>query len=255
MSSGPSGTPVRWSTAEVSRMAGVSSRTLRHYDHVGLLRPAGTGAGGLRWYGRAELLRLQHVLLLRELGLGLDDIAGVLDGVQDEVEALRHHHDRLLADADRLLRLADTVEKTIIERTGGTIMSAEKLFDGFRNDEYAAEARERWGDQAVAAQERAAGWDDATAAEVRDEGEAIHRRLAEALAAGIATDDPAVQGVVAEHHAWVSRFWTPDAAAYTGLGRLYVDDERFTATLDAHRPGLAAYLCEAMAVYADTRLA
>lgn len=247
--------PERWSTVEVARMAGISSRTLRHYDHVGLLVPAETGAGGLRWYGRPELLRLQHVLLLRELGLGLDDIAGVLDGVQDEVEALRHHHDRLLGEADRLLRLADTVEKTITERTGGTTMTADKLFDGFRNDEYAAEARERWGDQAVATQQRVAGWDDATQARVRDEGEVIHRRLAEAMAAGIATDDPAVQGIVAEHHAWVSRFWTPDAAAYTGLGRLYVDDERFTASIDAHRPGLAAYLCEAMAIHADTRLA
>ena len=245
----------RWSTAAVARMAGISSRTLRHYDHVGLLTPADTGPGGLRWYGRPELLRLQHVLLLRELGLGLDDIAGVLDGVTDEVEALRGHHERLLGEADRLLRLADTVEKTVIERTGGTTMEAEQIFDGFRNDPYAAEARERWGDQAVEAQRRAASWDAGTAARVRDEGDDIHRRLAEALRAGTLPDEPAVQDIVAEHHAWVSRFWTPDAAAYTGLGRLYVDDERFTATIDAHEPGLAAYLCAAMAAFADLRLA
>jgi MerR family transcriptional regulator, thiopeptide resistance regulator len=244
----------RWSTAEVARMAGVSSRTLRHYDHAGLLPPAATGRGGLRWYGRPELLRLQHVLLLRELGLGLDDIAHVLDGTTDEVEALRRHHERLLGEADRLLRLADTVAKTIVERTGGTTVTAEELFDGFRHDPYAAEARERWGEQAVEAQRRAASWDGATAARIRDEGEAIHRRLAAALRAGTAPDDPAVQEIVAEHHSWVSRFWTPDAAAYTGLGRLYVDDERFTATIDAHEPGLSAFLCAAMAAYASARL-
>ncbi len=247
--------PRRWSTAEVARMAGVSSRALRHYHHVGLLVPADTGPGGLRRYGRPELLRLQHLLLLRELGLGLDDIARVLAGVTDEVDALRRHRERLLAEADRLHRLADTVERSIIDRTGGTTVTAEKLFDGFRHDPYAAEARERWGEQAVQSQRRAASWDDATAARVRDEGEAIHRRLAEALRAGTAPDDPAVQDLVAEHHAWVSRFWTPDAAAYTGLGRLYVDDERFTATIDAHERGLAAYLCAAMATYAATRLA
>jgi DNA-binding transcriptional MerR regulator len=244
-----------WSTAEVARMAGVSSRTLRHYDHVRLLTPAETGPGGLRRYGRAELLRLQHVLLLRELGLGLDDVADVLDGVTDEVDALRRHRERLLGEADRLLRLADTVDKTIIERTGGTTVAAEELFDGFRNDPYAAEARERWGEQAVEAQRRAASWDDATAARIRDEGEAIHHDLAEMLRAGRSPEDPAVQDLVARHHAWVSRFWTPDAAAYTGLGRLYVDDERFTATIDAHEPGLAAYLCAAIATYAQTRLA
>ena len=244
-----------WSTAEVARIAGVSSRTLRHYDHVGLLRPAGTGPGGVRRYGRPELLRLQHVLLLRELGLGLDDIAAVLGGTTDEVDALRRHHCRLVAEVDRLRRLADTVEKTIDEREGGRTMEAEELFDGFRNDPYAAEAREHWGEQAAEVRRRAASWDGATAARVRDEGDAVHRALAEALRSGAAPGDPAVQQVVARHHRWVSRFWEPDAEAYAGLGRLYVDDERFTATIDAHEPGLAAFLCAAMDVYARTRLA
>src|SRR5690348_8598134 len=160
--------PERWSTAEVARMAGISARALRHYDHVGLLHPAATGRGGLRWYGRPELLRLQHLLLLRELGLGLRDIAAVLDGDADEVEALRRHRARLRSEAGRLLRLAGTVEKTIIERTGGTTMDAHEIFEGFRHNPYAEEARERWGEQATDARRRAAGWDDATAAAVRD---------------------------------------------------------------------------------------
>jgi len=243
-----------WSTAEVARIAGVSSRTLRHYDHVGLVRPAGTGPGAVRRYGRPELLRLQHVLLLRELGLGLDAIAAVVQGAKDEVDALRRHHDRLLAEADRLRRLAATVEKTIIERTGGRTMEAEELFVGFRNDPHAAEARERWGEEAARVQRRAASWDGATAARVRDEGEGVHAALAEALRSGAAPDDPMVQDIVARHHLWVCRFWEPDAPAYTGLGRLYVDDERFTATIDAHEPGLAAFLCAAMEVFARTRL-
>src|SRR4029453_2150920 len=93
---------MRWSTAEVARMSRVSSRTLRHYDHVGLLPPAHTGHGGIRYYERPQLLRLQHILVLRELGLGLDDIADVLTGGTDEVAALRRHHARLLAESGRL---------------------------------------------------------------------------------------------------------------------------------------------------------
>jgi MerR family transcriptional regulator, thiopeptide resistance regulator len=245
---------MRWSTAELARMSRVSSRTLRHYDHVGLLPPAHTGHGGLRFYERPQLLRLQHILVLRELGLGLDDIGAVLDGEADEVAALRRHHDRLLAESDRLRRLAATVAATIDERRDGPTMAAEKLFDGFRDDPYAAEARERYGDTAVEAQRRAASWDDATAAGVQAEAAAVHRDLAAAMAAGTPVDDAGVQEIVARHHTWVSHFWTPGRDAYIGLGRLYVDDERFTATIDATAAGLAVYLRDAIAVYAEARL-
>lgn len=235
-------------------MSRVSSRTLRHYDHVGLLPPARTGHGGIRLYERPQLLRLQHILVLRELGLGLDDIGAVLDGATDEVVALRRHHERLLAESDRLRTLAATVARTIDEKEDGPAMAAEELFEGFRNDPYAAEARERYGEEAVRAQERAAGWDTDTAVSVMAEGDAVHRDLAAAMAAGTPVDDAGVQDVIARHHAWVCRFWTPGRDAYTGLGQLYVDDERFTATIDATAPGLAVYLRDAIAVYARERL-
>ncbi len=243
-----------WSTAELVRLTGISSRTLRHYDHVGLLVPAGTGAGGQRLYGRTELQRLQHVLLLRELGMGLTEIASVLDGQDDEVEALRRHHDRLLADADRLRRLADTVAKSIEEREGGDPMSAEEMFAAFRDDPHGAEARERWGDEAVAVQQKAAGWSREEARDVHGEMGAVHRRLAELMAAGEPVDAPGVQDAVGAHHAWVSRFWVPGREAYIGLGEMYVEDPRFTATIDGYGTGLSPYLRDAMAVYARTRL-
>ncbi|MEJ3654753.1 MerR family transcriptional regulator [Actinomycetes bacterium KLBMP 9759] len=245
---------MRWSTAEVARMSRVSSRTLRHYDHVGLLPPAGTGHGGLRFYERPQLLRLQHILVLRELGLGLDDIRAVIDGSTDEVAALRHHHDRLLAESERLRTLAATVARTIDEREDGPFMAAEKLFEGFRDDRYAAEARELYGERAVESQRRVASWDEGKAGEVKAEMTAVHEALAAAMNAGAAVDDPSVQEIVARHHAWVSHFWTPGREAYIGLGQLYVDDERFTASIDAAAIGLAAYLRDAMAVYANARL-
>ena len=84
-----------WTTEEVVRASGVTSRTLRHYDEIGLLRPAAIAPNGHRWYEREQLVRLQRILLLRDLGLRLDVIADVLDGETDEVAALRRHRDLL----------------------------------------------------------------------------------------------------------------------------------------------------------------
>jgi TipAS antibiotic-recognition protein len=106
----------------------------------------------------------------------------------------------------------------------------------------------------VRAQQRAASWGDGVARGVAAEGEAINREVAAAMAAGTPVDDPAVQALIARHHAWVCNFWTPDREAYTGLGRLYVDDERFTATIDRSGAGLSVYLRDAIAVYAEANL-
>ena len=234
-------------------MSGVSSRTLRRYHQTGLLRPARTGHGGLRFYERPQLRRLQHILVLRELGLGLPDIGAVLDGGTEEVAALRRHLDRLLAEADRLRTLAATVAATIDKRDG-TELAAEKMFEGFRNAPYAAEARERWPEEYAESQRLIEGWSEDDARGVRAEGDAVNVDLAAAMRAGVIVDDPAVQDTVARHHAWVSRFWTSGRDAYVGLGQMYVDDERFIAAYDAVSPGLAGYLRDAIAVYAEQRL-
>ncbi len=138
-----------WSIAEVARMSDVTSRTLRHYDAVGLLPPAWVAADGRRYYRRPELLRLQRILLLRELGMGLKPIAEALEREADPVTVLREHRDRLAGERDRLARLVRTVDATIESLEGGAEMTAEQMFDGFEHNPYEAEARERWGDEAV----------------------------------------------------------------------------------------------------------
>lgn len=234
-------------------MAKVSSRTLRHYDGVGLLTPAWTAPDGRRHYGRAELLRLQRILLLRELGLGLGDIAAALavEDARDEVSVLVEHRHRLLAERERLLRLARTVESTIESMRKDGDMSAEKLFEGFEHNPYEAEARERWGDQAVdASTERMRTWTPEQAELARSGYPEVHEGMAVFLAAGVPVDDPRVQELVAKHHRITSLFWTPDAEAYRNLGQMYVDDERFIRTIGG--PDVAAYLRDAMAAYART---
>lgn len=247
-----------WSIADVARMSNVTSRTLRHYDAIGLLRPSRVATGGRRYYGRAELLRLQRILLLRDLGLGLDVIADVLrrDGGASTADALRRHRNWLIEERKRLGRLLCTVEATIENIEKGEDMAAEKLFEGFEHNPYEAEARERWGDEAVdASYRRMQGWSAQDAEKARTGYSTVHEGLAPLLAAGVPVDDPRVQDLVQLHYEVTSLFWTPDAEAYQGLGRMYVDDERFRQNISAGNDALVEYLRDAMAVYAQARLA
>ena len=251
-------TPEAWTIGDVARLAGVSTRTLRHYDAVGLLRPTGVAAGGRRLYGHAELLQLQQILVLRELGVGLPTVAEILAGDDPgavRLERLREHHARLLAERDRFDRLARTVEATLRSLEGGTQMAAKDLYAGFDNSQYEAEARERWGDDAVDRSHAAwQGLGPQGQAAMHEENAAIGTGLAALMADGVDVRDQRVQDLVARHYRQIATFWTPNRESYTGLGQMYVDDERFTATYDAFAPGLAPYLRNAMAVYADANL-
>lgn len=247
-----------WTIGEVARLSGVTSRTLRHYDSIGLLTPFGTAPGGRRLYGRDELVRLQQILVLRELGVDLPSIGRVVRSGDDrgtQLKVLRRHHERLLAERDRYDRLAATVATTMQSLDGGRTMTAKDLYAGFDNSEYEVEARERWGTEAVdrgtsAWARLGAGGQDAHHAEAT----AIGESLAACLADGVPVDSPRVQALVARHHAQIALFWTPNRVSYTGLGQMYVDDPRFTATYDAYAPGLAPFLRDAMAVWAEENL-
>ena len=138
------------SIQEVARLTGTTSRTLRHYDAIGLLEPSRVGDNGYRWYDDRELVRLQRILLLRGLGLGLPDIRRVLEREQDETAALRHHLDWLRSEQRRLERQAASVERTITARENGGPLVAENMFDGFDHTQYKDEVEQRWGKDAYA---------------------------------------------------------------------------------------------------------
>jgi len=247
--------PRSWSIAEVSRESNVSSRTLRHYHQLGLLVPAYTGHNGYRYYGHTELLRLQRILLLRELGLGLEAIAEVLAGQTSQLEALGVHRRWLLAERDRLDRMAATVDATMTALRQGDTMSAEDIFKDFDNNPYEQEARQRWGDRAIEdSKARHAAMTDAEKKAFLQEARDINEELARCFDAGLKADAPDVQAAVDRHYKWVCASWTPDAESYVGLGRMYVEDPRFTAFYDKSRAGLAPYLFEGIKAYAASRL-
>lgn len=249
-----------WSIVEVARYASVSSRTLRHYDDIGLVPPAYVGSNGYRYYEREQLRRLQEVLVLRELGLPLDAVARVLDGTRDRAAVLREHRAALLAEGDRIARLADTVERTIAEIEGDdtmTPLSPEELFDGFDADtqqQYEAELVDRYGPEAQAkideSWRRVGKLSKEDAARIQAEIAQRDGEYAALLGAGVDPADPRAQAVTADHYRWVCEVWTPESDAFAGLGDLYVDSPDFKARYDAVLPGLAEYVRDAMAVYA-----
>ncbi|ATE57599.1 MerR family transcriptional regulator [Actinosynnema pretiosum] len=251
-----------WSIAEVARMAKVTSRTLRHYDAIGLLAPARTGGNGYRYYEREQLLRLQQILLLRDLGLGLDTVAEVLDGRHTALDVLHNHLAWLRAERERLALLAATVTRTIDELEGRTAVSrTEELFDGFDADlqaRYEAELVERFGERVVEpiaeGKERMKGWSPADAAGFKAEWEEIAAAFGEVAASGAAPDSAEALAVTARHHRWLLRSWTPNRESYTGLGQLYADSPEFSAQLDAHGAGVANYTRDAMAAFAAAEL-
>lgn len=244
--------------ARLSRMSGVTSRTLRHYDQIGLLTPALTSADGRRHYGRDEVLRLQHILVLRELDTPLADIARIVDADDPAVTAatLRDHLAALTAQRDRFARLASTVARTIDSLEKGTTMTNEDILNGFDHKRYQPQARERWGDEAV--DRSNAKW-ESLGKEGQQRHLDTHREVVEALGAairvGFAPDSTEVQEIVAKHYAWVSLFWTPTAETYRGLTQMYVDDERFRRNYDEVAPGAAVLLRDAADIYAGRELA
>ncbi|MFI5712502.1 TipAS antibiotic-recognition domain-containing protein [Kribbella sp. NPDC051620] len=248
---------VAWSIAEVARESGVTSRTLRHYHAIGLLIPARTAPNGRRYYEEEQLLRLQQILLLRDLGLSLDVVAEVLErrSSASTIEVLGRHEEWLLREQLRIGQLIRTVDTTIANLSEGGEMKPEKVFEGFEHNPYEAEARERWGDEAVdASYERMRGWTEQDVEFARTGQVRVHEGIAALKAEGADVHDPTVQELIQLHYEVTSLFWTPNRAAYKGLGQMYVDDERFRRTIGGGDDSVVEYLRDAMTVYADTNL-
>ena len=239
---------------QLARLAGVSVRTLHHYDAIGLLKPGRRSASGYRLYAHADLLRLQQILFYRELDLPLAEIGRILDDPDfDPAAALRGHRQALEARLGRLHRLLRTLDETLNQYEGGTMLTDAELYQGFPPERIAAirkQARELYGEERVAESEKKAkAMGKARWAETNLEAEAINRDLAAQMSAGRDPGAPEVRAIVARHHAWIRNFWTPDAASYRGLGRLYIENPEFRAYYDKTAPGLAEFLCRAIESY------
>ncbi len=247
-----------YTVSQLAGMAGVSVRTLHHYDQIGLLKPSARTEAGYRLYQEQDLLRLQQILFFKELDLPLDEIRSILDDPGfDPLQALEQHRQLLQQRMVRLTRLLHTVERTIKRLTEDTMpLTDEELYEGFPKEKierYKREAREMYGTARVEeTEQRVKHMSKAQWQAVKAEGGEVMT----ALAALVDRDpaDPEVQALIARHYAWVNHFYTPTAEVYRGLGRLYVEHPEFRATHDAFHPRLAEFMAAAMAHYADTAL-
>lgn len=260
-------TKADWSIQEIARLAGTTSRTLRHYDDIGLLPPSRIAANGYRHYDGEALVRLQRILLLRELGLGLPQIADVLgaDAAPTEAAALETHLALLRAEQNRLARQIASVESTITALRGGENLMAENMFDGFDHTQYKEEVEERWGRQAYADSDRWwRGMTDAERADWQQRVSDLGRDWVATAESGADPASPEAQELARRHVEWLTGIpGTPAAApggdvkAYvTGLGEMYVADPRFGAnyaTSDGGTRG-AEFVRDALRIYADGNL-
>ncbi len=243
---------MEYSITEVAALAGVTSRTLRHYDAIGLL-PAGRQVrSGYRSYRQADLVRLQRILLLREQGLGLPDIARILAGRTDDRVALQTHLEQLRAQRGRLERQIASVQRTVTALKKEEQMQAEDMFDGFDHTTYREEVEQRWGEQAYAESDR---WWRGLGEEGKQafmaEAAAISAAWQDLRAEGVAVDDDRAARLAARHVRWIQQGWggrQPSSEAIEGLAQMYVADERFAANYGG--PAGATYVRDALLIHA-----
>jgi DNA-binding transcriptional MerR regulator len=244
---------------EVAEMAGVSVRTLHHYDRIGLLHPETVTPAGYRLYTDRNLERLQQILFFKEIGFTLQEIKQIIDSPHfDRKKALQSHREWLLEKKKRLEEMIKTVDRTILSLEGGIRMEGREMFEGFdmtaieqHREKYADEAKRLYGKEIVEETERRTSrYTKEDWAAVMGKWDDLFNRIAAAMDKGPA--DLGVQQAVGELRQPITdSFYDCTVEIFRGLGDLYVNDERFTANIDRYKPGLASFLRKAMHLYCD----
>ena len=249
---------MEYTVLKLSKMAGVSTRTLRYYDEIGILKPAKINSSGYRIYSQREVDKLQQILFYRELGVALESVKDIIsDASFDDVKALKEHHEKLLDKKNQLDILIANVEKSIAAKERSVIMSDKEKFEGFKKKlvsdnetKYGREIREKYGSDAV---DKSNNKLKNMTQEEYDKVTELENMVMEALKAAYETGDPAseqAQKAADLHREWLSFYWDSyTVGAHAGVAQMYVDDERFKAYYDKDQPGLAEFLRDAVLIY------
>lgn len=249
---------MEYTVQRLGQLAGVSTRTLRYYDELGILKPARINSSGYRIYGQAEVDRLQQILFYRELGVSLEDIKKIMtDPSFEAAAALKVHREKLLKKRAQLELLITNVEKTIAHAEGRIVMSDQEKFSGFKKKliednekKYGKEIREKYGSDTV----------DQSNAKLMNMTEEeyntvtnLAKQIEVTLNQAFKTGDPAgelAQRAADLHKQWLTFYWREySKEAHAGLAQMYVDDERFKTYYDKEQPGTAEFLRDAIRIY------
>ena len=250
---------MEYTVQRLANLAGISSRTLRYYDEIGILKPARINSSGYRIYGSKEVDRLQQILFYRELGMDLESIKNIVTSDSfDESTALIQHREKLLHQREKIDLLIANVNKTIASKEGRIKMSDKEKFEGFKQkminsneEKFGREAREKYGDDKVdKSNEMLKNMTEKQYKELQE----LSANVIETLKLAYYTKNPSgelAQKAVDLHRQWLSYFWDfYTKEAHASLAQMYVDDERFKEYYDREQPGLAEFLRDAVYIYA-----
>ena len=251
---------MEYTVQKLGKLAGISSRTLRYYDEIGLLKPARKSVSGYRIYGEKEVDKLQQILFYRELGLDLGSIQHIVNDPEfDRTAALHSHRQQLLAKRKQLDLLINNVEATISTAEGTIEMADDEKFEGFKKQlvvdneqQYGSEVRSKYGEESV----------DKSNAKLLNMSEAqykafkqLEQEVLDTLADACKSGDPAspvAQKVAELHKRWLLFTWPSySEEAHAGLAQMYVNDERFAAYYERAYPGAAEFLRDAVLIYTE----
>jgi DNA-binding transcriptional MerR regulator len=249
---------MEYTVKQLSSLAGVSTRTLRYYDEIGILNPARINSSGYRIYGQKEVDKLQQILFFRELEVSLDRIKEIVSSPgYDEAKTLREHREELIAKRNKLDVLLDNLEKTIKYKEGKLIMSDKEKFEGFKKrlvedneKKFGEEVKKKYGEEAFKkSNSQFLNMTEDQYKSLEDLGKSVLEKLDRAYETG----DPA--GALAQeaadlHRQWLTFCWGDcSREAHANIAQMYVDDERFSAYYDRNQPGKAEFLRDAVFIY------
>lgn len=252
---------MRYTINQLAKLSGVSTRALRFYDEIGLLKPAFYGDNQYRYYKEEQLLLLQQILFFRELGFPLNDIQRILSSDDfDKIESLKTHKSMLQSNLGRTETLIKTIDKTISHLRGKIIMRDAEMYDGF--DPIKQQEHEKYMlDTGVISQkqiddswQRVSHWKKTDWEQFKDSGEQLNLALAAAVEQGLQTDSDEVQNLIQQHYDWVNNFWTPTRETYLSLGKMYLDHPDYRSFYNRYHPDLVEFIVKAMTVFANKKL-
>jgi DNA-binding transcriptional MerR regulator len=245
---------------EVAKLAGISVRTLHHYDKIELLKPANVGENGYRYYSEEDFATLQQILFFKELDFSLQDIKRILENPSfDRRKALSTHKQLLMEKKNRLERMIESIDQTIDSIEGGTKMAKKKMFEAFdmkkieeHQKKYEQEVKEKYGGTSAyeQSQQKTKSYQAEDWKRIQERMEQLYGDLAHSMEKG--PSDEEVQRLIGEYRQYITdNFYDCTVEIFRGLGDIYVNDPRFTKNIDKVQTGLSEFLRAAMHVYCD----
>lgn len=239
-----------FSIGDLAKRSGVSLRTLRHYNAIGLLIPAARGDNNYRYYTESDLYRLHQILFYRALGLSLQEVAGLLDQAPPErLNQLRVQREQLDSRIKQLEKMREQIDQLLEESKPMKSTNLFSMFENFDPDQYTDEVESRWGatDAYEISSQRCKNYSAEDWTRFKAESEALNGAIADCMAKRLPPADDRVLAVVEQMRLQIDQWFYPcSRQMHASLGEMYVLDERFTATYEKIRPGMAKYLRDAI---------